>query len=174
MKHCVELRLARFRVAALPQPLRLAALVPCFKASRPHRLVGGHACWLYRGGTLLQKLLHPLEGFGMAPKHGRLEEAEQPHQLSACPSIAPMPAVLDGHVHLDEWKHACGQPGGVQWGTRLHHQRAQLPEKAGNLLITLGIIRTDPHGEHDEQSAKLQRVLQTDLSVDGERADEPQ
>ena len=51
-----------------------------------------------------------------------------------------------------------------------------------NLLIAfwiaLGIIKTvswpwsDTHGKQDEQSAKLQRVLPADLSVDGGRADE--
>eukprot|EP00964_Phaeocystis_antarctica_P055146 scaffold32420_cov68-Phaeocystis_antarctica.AAC.5 len=131
---------------------------------------------------------HPLEGLGMAPKHGRLEKAEQRHQCHVCMSMVReqprIPAVFGGHVHLDEWKHACGQPGGVQWGTTLHHQCAQLPDESGNqvqidgkLLIALGIIRTvrpwsDTHGKQDEQSAKLQRVLPADLSVDGGRANE--
>eukprot|EP00964_Phaeocystis_antarctica_P065605 scaffold39593_cov60-Phaeocystis_antarctica.AAC.3 len=108
----------------------------------------------------------------MAPKHGRLKKAEKRHQSRACACMEP--TAFDGHVHLDEWKHASGQPGGVQWGAGLRHQHCQLLAEYGNLLIALGIIRTDAHGKQDEQPAELQRVLLADLSVDGKSADESQ
>eukprot|EP00964_Phaeocystis_antarctica_P104804 scaffold69892_cov71-Phaeocystis_antarctica.AAC.4 len=113
------------------------------------------------------------KGLGMAPKHGRLEKTKQRHQPCACVLMAikrPIPAVFDGHVQFDEWKHACGQPGGVQWGIGLRHQPRQLLDEFSHLHIAFGVIRTDAHGKQDEQFAELQSVPPADLSVDGERA----
>ena len=59
----------------------------------------------------------------VAPKRGRLEEAEQHHQSHAIVECMFMiPEVFDLLDELvDERKHTCGQPGGVQWGTGLRH-----------------------------------------------------
>ena len=72
----------------------------------------------------------------VAPKHGRLEEAEQHHQSHAILECMFMiPEVFDLLDELvDERKHTCGQPGGVQWGTGLRHQHRQQSDESANFV----------------------------------------
>eukprot|EP00964_Phaeocystis_antarctica_P031007 scaffold17552_cov32-Phaeocystis_antarctica.AAC.2 len=125
-------------------------------------------------------------------------------RVSPCASqrslYAVLPALMAPHavsfvdcfstkLRLDEWDHACSQPGGVHWDVWMRHHCCELIAEKAILIATSAndglenftqeiaghvIATTRVHAKLDEQCAKLHGVLPADLMVDVQGADKAQ